>query len=174
MPQIAGIFESPVVANQAIASLLSSGLTKDDISLLMSDDAKKRFSTDGKDSVNSAGKDTSDRTIVDSAIGASAGGILGGLLAGLTTVGAVLIPGAQLLVVGPVVSILSGIGTGAAVGGLAGALSALGISAVESNRYEKEIKAGRAVVIAHTKNDQQTQEARSILAAEGADRIKAA
>jgi uncharacterized membrane protein len=166
MPQVAGIFDNPVVANQAIASLLSAGLTKDDLSLLMSNDAKKNFS--------SAGKDTGDRAIVDTAIGAGAGGVLGALVAGLTTVSAMLIPGAQLLVVGPVVSMLSGIGTGAALGGLAGVLSALGISAVESSHFEKEIKAGRAVVLVHTKDDQQTAVARSIRSAEGPNRIKAA
>ena len=166
MSQIAGTFDSAPIANQAIASLLSAGLTKDDISLLISDKAKNKFT--------SATKDSGDRAIADTAIGAGAGGILGGLLAGLTTVGAVVIPGAQLLVVGPIVSILSGIGTGAALGGLAGVLSAVGISAVESRRYSEELEAGKAVVIAHTKDDAQTFAARKILLNEGASTIKAA
>ena len=166
MPNIAATFDDGALANQAIASLLSAGLTKDDISLVMSDKAKHNF--------QSATKDTGDRAVVDTAIGAGTGGVLGALLAGLTTVGAVLIPGAQLLVVGPVVSILSGIGTGAALGGLAGALSAVGISAVESSRYSEEIKAGKAVVIAHAKDEAQAMAARSILMSEGANTIKAA
>ena len=165
MPNIAGIFDSAPLANQAIASLLSAGLTKDDLSLVMSDKAKSHFS--------SATKDTGDRTIVDSAIGAGTGGVLGALLAGLTTVGAVLIPGAQLLVVGPLVAMLSGVGAGAALGGLAGALSAVGISAAESAKYSDEIHAGKAVVIAHTKDDAQTMAARAVLMNEGAV-IKAA
>jgi len=160
MPQIVGIADSAPLANQAIASLLSIGLTKDDISLIMSDKAKNHFSA--------ATKDSGDRAVVDSAIGASTGGVLGALIAGLTMVGAVVIPGAQLLVVGPLVSILTGVGTGAAVGGLVGALSAVGISAVEAKRYEDEIKAGKAVIVAHTKNDMQTQAARSVLLNEGA------
>jgi predicted phage tail protein len=157
---IAGIFDSAPLANEAIASLLTAGLTKDDISLLISDKAKENFS--------SATKDTGDRTIVDSAIGASTGGVLGALLAGLTTVGAVLIPGAQLLVVGPLVAVLSGVGAGAALGGIAGALSAVGISAAESARYADELKAGKAVVLAHTHNDKQALTARAVLMNEGA------
>ena len=166
MPNIAGVFDNAPLANQAIASLLSVGLTKDDVSLLMSDEARSKFS--------SAGKDTGDRAIVDTAIGAGTGGLLGALLAGLTTVGAVLIPGAQLLVVGPAIAVLSGLGAGAAVGGLTGALSALGISAVEHSRYEKEIKAGNVVLLAHTKDAAQQEAARKILALEGAERIQAA
>jgi uncharacterized membrane protein len=77
-------------------------------------------------------------------------------------------------VVGPIVSVLSGIGTGAALGGLAGVLSAVGISAAESHRYSEEIEAGKAVVIAHTKDDAQSFAARRILMREGATNIKAA
>ncbi|MDR3449609.1 MAG: hypothetical protein P4M15_07685 [Alphaproteobacteria bacterium] len=166
MPHIAGYFYDPAVANQSIAALLSAGVTKDDISLLMSSEAKKNF--------EAATKDTGDRTVVDTAIGAGTGGLLGGLLAGLTTVAAIVIPGAQLMVVGPLVAVLGGIGGGAAIGGLAGALSALGISAAETSRYEKEIKEGKAVVLVNTKDDAQTVTVRSILSMEGADRIKAA
>ncbi len=157
---IAGIFDSAPLANEAIASLLSAGLTKDDISLLMSNKTHEHFSA--------ATKDTGDRTIVDTAIGAGTGGVLGALLAGLTTVGAVLVPGAQLLVVGPVIAALSGAGAGAALGGLAGALSAVGISAAESSRYSDELKAGKAVVLAHTHNDKQALTARAVLMNEGA------
>jgi hypothetical protein len=160
MPQIIGIFDNAPLANQAIADLLSAGLTKDEISLVMSDKTKSHFSA--------ATKDTGDRTVVDTAIGAGTGGVLGGLLAALTMVGAIVIPGAQVLMAGPVIAALAGVGTGAAIGGLAGALSALGISGVEAAKYSKEIEAGKAVIIAHTKNDLQTQVARSVLMSEGA------
>ena len=165
MPQIVGIVESAPLANQAIAALLSAGLTKDDLSLIMSDHAKKHFSA--------ATKDSGDRAVVDTAIGAGTGGVLGALIAGLTMVGAVAIPGVSLLVVGPIIAVLAGAGTGAALGGLAGALSAAGISTAEAVKYEQQLRAGKAVIVAHTKNDAQTQLARSILMSEGAD-IRAA
>src|ERR1700722_11734820 len=112
MPNIVGVFETAPLANQAIADLLSAGLTKDEISLIISDKAKAHFSA--------ATKDTGDRAVADTAIGAGTGGALGALLAGLTMAGAILIPGAQLLVAGPLVAVLTGAGAGAAVGGLAG------------------------------------------------------
>jgi len=161
MPYVAGILETAPAANQTIAELLSLGLEKDDINLIISDKAKSHFSA--------ATKDTGDRAVVDSAIGAGAGGALGALLVGLTAIGGVLIPGASLLVTGPLVAALTGAGTGAAIGGLAGALSAYGISAVESHRYESEIKAGKAVVLAHTKNDAQTMAVRALFMSNGAE-----
>jgi len=160
MAHVVGIFDAAPLANQAIADLLSAGLTKDDISLVMSDKAKANFSA--------ATKDSGDRAVVDGAIGVGTGGVLGGLLAALTMAGAVLIPGAQLFVAGPAIAMLTGIGAGAAVGGLAGALSAAGISAAEAAKYSDEIKAGKAVIIAHTKNDQQTLAANTILTNKGA------
>jgi hypothetical protein len=160
MPNIVGIVDTAPLANQTIAALLSAGLTKDNISLIMSDKAKAHFSA--------ATKDSGDRAVVDTAIGVGTGGVLGALLAGLTMAGAILIPGAQLLVVGPLVAVLTGAGAGAAVGGLAGALSAAGISAVEAAKYSDEIKAGKAVIVAHTKNEAQTQAARQILMSQGA------
>jgi len=160
MSNIVGIFDSAPLANEAIAGLLSCGLTKDDISLIMSDKAKAHFSA--------ATKDNGDRAVVDTAIGVGTGGVLGALVAGLTTAGAILIPGAQLLVVGPLVAMLTGAGAGAAVGGLAGALTAVGVSTAESAKYSDEIKAGKAVIVAHTKNDAQTMAARSILLNQGA------
>jgi predicted phage tail protein len=165
MAHVVGIFDNAPLANEAIAQLLSSGLTKDDISLVMSDKTKDKFSA--------ATKDTGDRAVVDAAIGASTGGVLGAMLAGLTTAGAVLIPGAQLLVFGPVIAMLTGAGAGAALGGLAGALSAAGISAAESAKYSDELKAGKAVIIAHTKNDQQTLIANGVLTNSGA-KVRAA
>ncbi len=160
MPHIVGIVETAPLANQAIAELLSAGLTKDDISLVMSDKTKEHFSA--------ATKDSGDRALADSAIGATTGGVLGAMLAGLTVMAAIAIPGAQLLMFGPLVAMVTGGGAGAAVGGLIGALSAAGISAAEAAKYQDEIKAGKAVIVAHTKNDAQTQVARSVLMGTGA------
>jgi uncharacterized membrane protein len=165
MPYIAGILETAPDANRVMAELLSLGLTKDDLSLILSDHAKKHFT--------SAGKDTGDRALTDSAIGATAGGVLGALIAGATTVAGLLIPGAQLLVAGSLIAVLTGGGAGAAIGGLAGALSAVGISAIEAHKYEDDIKAGRAVIVVHTQDEMQTQKVRALFMSKGAE-IRAA
>ena len=160
MAQIVGIVETASMADEAIAGLLTAGLGKNDISLLMSDKTKSLFAA--------AFDNESTKTAQDTAIGAGAGGVLGALLAGLTTAGAVLIPGAQLLLVGPMVAAIAGAGTGAVAGGLIGALTSAGVSIAEASHYEKELKAGKAIIIAHTRNDAQTQAARAVLMSQGA------
>jgi hypothetical protein len=160
MSHVIGILDSAPLANQAILGLLDLGLTKDDISLIMSDKTKANFVA--------ATKDTGDRAVVDTAIGAGTGGVLGAILAGLTTAGAIFIPGVSLVVAGPLIALLTGVGAGATVGGLAGALSAAGIAMVEKMDYHAELKAGKAVIVAHTKSDAQAQAARAVLMDNGA------
>lgn len=155
MNDIVGIFDNPNTANRAIADLLSAGFDKSDISLIMSDKTKEHFSA--------AAEDTGDRTLKDAAIGAGIGGILTGLLLGLTTVSGILIPGLPVLVSGPLIAAFEGLGAGAAVGGLTGALSALGIKASEANDYEEQIKAGKAVVVVHNVADDKVGQTRTIL-----------
>lgn len=141
MNNIAGIFDSQVVADRAVAELLDIGFSKDDISLIMSDKTRNHIfnSTD----------DEASRTAKGGAAGALIGGALGALIAGLTAAGSIVTSGGALLVAGPIVAALSGAGAGAAVGGLAGALVRAGFAADEANRYEDEIKRGKAVVVAH-------------------------
>ncbi len=166
MTDIVGIFESPVQANQVIANLLSAGLTKGDISLIMSDKAKEHFS--------SAAENTGDRTLKDAAIGAGMGGVLTGLLLGLTTVSAVLIPGLPVLISGPLIAAIEGLGAGAAIGGLAGALSGLGIKASEASHYETQLKAGKAVVVVHTSDKDKEAIARNALISTSVAGVRAA
>jgi uncharacterized membrane protein len=75
---------------------------------------------------------------------------LGALIAGLTLVGIIAVPGSGLLVVGPLVAALSGAGAGAAAGGLSGALISAGFAADEAKRYEEEIRHDKAVIVVHT------------------------
>ena len=140
-----GIFDSAAQANRVVADLFTAGLTKSDISLIMSDKAKKDFTA--------AAEDTGDRTLKDAAIGAGTGGVLTALLLGLTSVSAVLIPGLPVLVAGPLIAAFEGLGVGAAIGGFAGALSGLGIKAMETHKYEDAIKAGKVVVVVHTSDE---------------------
>jgi hypothetical protein len=160
MTDIIGVFESPVHANRVVADLLSAGLDKSDISLIMSDKAKEKFS--------SATEDKGDRTLKDAAIGAGTGGVLTALLLGLTTVSAILVPGLPVLVSGPLIAAFEGLGAGAAVGGIAGALSGLGIKAMEASKYEDELKIGNAVVVVHTSDKDKEAAARAILKSPGA------
>ncbi len=145
MKYVAGIFDSRFEAEQALAELMTAGVERDKISLIMTDETKSKLfnMTD----------DEGEKTAKGAAAGAAIGGALGALIAGLTAVGSVVIPGAGLLVAGPIVAALSGAGAGAAVGGLSGALIRAGISAAEASRYAEEVREGKVVVLVHPAND---------------------
>lgn len=154
MITITGIFDNQLEANRAVTELLNEGISNDDISLLMSDKTHKEVfsSNDEEGEQAKAG-----------VAGAVVGGGLGALLAGLTAVGSIVLPGSGLLMAGPLVAAWTGAGVGAALGGLSGALIRMGFPTNDAKRYEEEINAGKAVVIVHTNDERLAQIARSIL-----------
>jgi hypothetical protein len=155
MATVAGVFHNPLQANQAIVSLLELGIDRDDITLLMSDKTRDHF--------KSAGNDSHDRVAHGTTVGSVTGGVLGALLAGLTAVGGVAIPGAGLLVVGPLVAIATGVGAGAVAGGVVGLLISAGINQADAENFAAAIKAGKAVVLVHGLGDEDISSVRSIL-----------
>lgn len=165
MKAVAGIFDNNVTADRAVASLLDQGFTKDQISLIMSDKTHKTLFSSTDDEANRIAK--------GGIMGAAVGGTLGAFLAGLTTVGIIALPGGSLLAVGPIVAALYGAGAGGAFGGLSGALISAGFVADEANRFEDEVKSGKAIVIVHVANDEQAAAAKMALSVSGAS-IKAA
>lgn len=146
MKNIAGIFYDRPHAHKAVSALLERGFTQDDISIIMSDKAKERHfhKTDNTDDIAKGG-----------AAGAVGGGALGGLIAGLAVVGTITIPGVGLLAAGPIIAVLSGVGAGATVGGLTGALAGAGFAAAEAKRYEDEVRKGNIVLVVHTKTEEE-------------------
>jgi hypothetical protein len=160
MKAVAGIFDSEISADHAVSSLLDEGFSKDDISLLMSDKTRERIFSSTDDEANRVAK--------GGAVGAALGGTLGALVAGMTAVGIIVLPGGSLLAVGPIIAALSGAGAGAAIGGLSGALINAGFAADEANRFAKEINMGKAVVIVHTSDADKAIVAESVLNNSGA------
>ena len=159
---VTGVFDSRMQAHEALSQLLNAGFSKDDISLLVSDKGRDKLFSDSASSDDKSGK-----IAKGGATGAALGGVLGAIVAGLTAVGSITVPGAGLLVAGPIVAALSGAGAGATVGGLSGALINAGFATEEANRYENEIKAGKAVLVVHAPDDK-AMEARSILTSNNA------
>lgn len=164
MKTVAGIFDSDITADRAVASLLDEGFLKDEISMIMSDKTRDKLFSSTDDEANRVAK--------GGLVGAALGGAMGALIAGLTGVGAI-VSGGTLLAVGPIVAALYGAGAGGAVGGLSGALISAGFAADEASRYEDEIKQGKAVVIVHAADEKRAAIARSALSTSGAT-IKAA
>lgn len=165
MTNIAGVFDSAAEADNAVSKLLQAGFNKDDLSLIVSDHARHTIFASPTD-------DEGSRTTNGGVAGALIGGALGALIAGLTLVGGVVVPGSTLLVVGPLVAALSGAGVGAIAGGISGALIGAGFAVDEAKRYEEEIKHGKAVIVVHT-TDEMAPAARVALHVSGAT-IKAA
>ncbi len=143
MPHIAGVFENGAAASAAVCRLLDEGFQKEDLSLLVSEKARNSIFSSTK-------KDESTSVTQGEVSGALFGGGFGALIASLTAIGIVVFPGSGLLVAGPIVAVLSGAGLGAVAGGLSGALISAGFGVAEAHHYEKEIKAGKAVIVIHT------------------------
>ncbi len=160
MTDVTGIFDNRIEAEKAITALFNAGFDKDDISLVVTDSARDKILDDRVKTVKG---DEESRAAKGGVSGAVLGGALGAIAAGLTAVGAIAIPGAGLLAAGPLVAIFSGVGAGAAVGGLAGAFIEAGYPNDEAKRYEEAVKAGKALVIVHVKNEERVPAARAAL-----------
>lgn len=133
---VAGLFEDSKAAGEAVSNLKEKGYT-DDISVLAKD-------VGGDVSTHQIKEDVTKSTGTGAAVGAGAGA-LAGLIAGAVTVA---IPGAMLLVGGPLAVIwgVSGAAVGALGGGILGALTKAGFSDEKAKLFEQSIMNGQVLV----------------------------
>ena len=140
MSTIVGVFNDSKKAGDAVAELKNKGYTND-ISVISKD-------------VNGEGV-KSEQVKDDVTDGAVAGAAVGGALAGLATLlagaAALAIPGAGILILGPLGAALAG----AATGGLVGALVDWGIPQEKAKEYEHRIKSGDVLVAVKTNKDKE-------------------
>jgi len=157
-----GIYSTTAGAEAAVDHLVASEFSEQDVSVLMSDvDATREFAHE---------KNT--KAPEGTAIGATTGGVLGGTFGLLAGIGALAIPGiGPLIVAGPIVAALAGVGAGGAVGGLLGALVGLGIPEYEAKRYEGHVKNGGILLSVHCDTSEQIERAKHMLKATGAEDI---
>lgn len=158
---VTGLFKSRADAERAVEDLLHYGFTRDDISLLMSDATRGR----------EFAMQMATKAPEGAAAGATIGGVLGAIAAGLVALGIVAVPGVGLVAAGPIVATLAGLGAGAAAGGLTGALIGLGIPEHEAKFFHEEIERGGILVGVYA-HDDRAPHARKILEAAGAQRVK--
>ena len=156
---VTGVFNSRDVAEQATEELMKAGFAAEDISILMSE------TTQGREF---AVKEST-KAPEGAATGATIGGVLGAIAVGLAAIGTLAIPGVNLMAAGPIVAALTGLGAGAATGGIAGALIGLGIPEHEAKFYHEEIEQGGILVGVYAHKDR-VGLAREILEAAGAQR----
>src|ERR1043166_8389593 len=106
--RITGLFNNRSSASNAVDRLLNAGISRDDISLLMSDATRGREFSFAAASKAPEG----------AATGASIGGAIGAIAAGLAAVGTIAIPGLGLVAAGPILAALAGAGAGGVAGGI--------------------------------------------------------
>ncbi|HWO01448.1 MAG TPA: hypothetical protein VNS63_19465 [Blastocatellia bacterium] len=156
-----GLFKTRSDAERAVDSLIYNGFTRDDISLLMSDATRGR----------EFALQMATKAPEGAATGATIGGAIGAIAAGLVVLGIIVVPGLALVAAGPVVATLAGLGAGAAAGGLAGALIGMGIPEHEARFYNEAIEKGGILVGVYA-HDDRVDQARKILEASGAEKVK--
>jgi hypothetical protein len=145
-------------ASAAVERLHGLGYGRDDISLMMDDKTReKAFSA----VVNAKGSE-------GIAAGATIGGVLGAIVAGMTATGSVVaIAGtggvATPLVIGPLAAALAGLGAGAAGGGIVGGLIGVGIGEKRAKDYEKGLREGGILVAVRPKTKEHRAEVRKAL-----------
>ena len=108
---ITGSFRDRESAESAYSTLLARGYTADEINVMMSDDTRKtKFAHD--DTLHLGNKSAE-----AGATGAAVGGVVGTIVGVLAAAGTLAIPGLGVVLAGPVVAGLAGLGAGGAAGG---------------------------------------------------------
>jgi hypothetical protein len=157
-----GIYASRNSAEQAANSLVSSGFSTADISVLLPENLGSREIGTEKATKGPEGATT----------GAGAGAVIGGTLGLLAGIGALAIPGVgPLIAAGPIMATLAGLGVGGAVGGLTGALVGLGIPEYEAKRYEGIIRKGGILLSVHCTTSEEVSRAKDIMKRTGGEDI---
>ena len=152
---VIGVFEDRLAAERAVSDLEDAGFSGREIGFALrgSDVVRGGIATDAVGTKDGAG----------AAKGMVAGGVTGGILGAAA---ALLVPGAgPFIAAGILTTALGASAAGAAVGGMLGAMSGLGVSEEEALFYENELKCGRAIVA--IRNANRAQKATEILRAHG-------
>jgi len=150
------IANSRTQAAQIVDGLRNEGFSNSDISALFPDRETSRNFAYEKHTKAPEG----------AATGAGARALQGGTLGWLARIASLAIPGVgPLIAAGPIVARLSGPAAGTATGGIAGAVSGLGIPENEAKRYEGKVKAGHILLSVHAENADEVARAKEVFKA---------
>jgi hypothetical protein len=157
-----GVFSTKEQVETAVNEMKSQGFRNADISVLFP------YNEGSKDFALEKGTKAPE----GAAAGATSGGVIGGALGWLAGIGMLAIPGlGPFIAAGPIMALLGGVGVGAAVGGLTGALIGMGIPEYVATRYEGRIKGGCILLSVHADDSMWIQKAKKILEHTGANDI---
>lgn len=159
---VLGIYTSRSAVESAADTLLGSGFTASDISILLPENLGPK----------SIATDKATKAPEGAAAGAASGAVLGGGLGLLAGIGALAIPGlGPFIAAGPIMAALAGIGAGGAVGGFTGALVGLGIPEYEAKRYEGRLQKGGILLSVHCDTSDEIKRAKDLLKSTDAEDI---
>jgi hypothetical protein len=144
----------------AVDALHAAGFTTDAISVVF----PKRRLDEEDEAIPPDLQQANHQSGQGAAIGVVAGGAVGTALAWLTGAGLIAVPGlGPLLAAGPFLTIFTGMGIGASLGGVAGALVGMGITDVDAKRFASSISDGRILVAVRSDEEERSQMAETIL-----------
>lgn len=162
MKSVLALFNTFTDAQQAVETVVNSGVDRSDVSMIAND-------AGGNYQVYKGDYKEGDATASGAVGGAAVGGTIG-LLAGL---GALAIPGiGPVVAAGPLLSALLGAGVGAATGGLAGALVDTGVSQEDAHNYSEGVRRG-GTLISVTTSDEHADTVANLLNSSGAVDVRA-
>ena len=157
-----GIFSTKAQVETAVDEMKREGFRNADISVLFP------YNEGTKDFALEKGTKAPEGAVA----GATSGAVFGGALGWLAGIGVLAIPGlGPFIAAGPIMALLGGVGVGAAVGGITGALIGMGIPEYVATRYEGRIKGGCILLSVHADDSKWIQKAKKILDQTGADDI---
>ncbi|MHC8965817.1 general stress protein [Priestia aryabhattai] len=140
--RVIGVYKSEQEAIAAVEGLKNQGYATGDISIIGQDSREIDRVTEKIDTEVVDGITTSVLT----------GGVLSGLTDLLAGAVAFAIPGmGPIVAAGPIAAVLTGIVTGAGVGGLAGALVEIGLPKGKAEYYGNSVKEGNILVLVDEK-----------------------
>lgn len=138
-PQVTALFPDREAAERAYQLAVDRGYRREDLNVLMSESTRHRHFASAEARSTELGSKAAEGT----GVGASIGGALGALVAGIAAAGTTLaIPGLGLVIAGPLAAALAGAGLGGTAGGLVGALIGWSIPEERVKAYESGLRDG--------------------------------
>lgn len=156
---IRATFRTAEDAFSVIRELETTGISKDQVSVLMSDETRKNVFT------IEAGNKTTEGATLGGALTGIAAAIIGGLAAA--------IPGVNIVASGALFTALAAGGAGTIAGGIVGALIGSGIPENEAKLYEEEIQEGAVLVAVEVYDAEQKKVVKRIFEHHQATRVAA-
>ena len=141
MNSVFGVYPNWDKAETAVTALQSAGFKNADISILVQSENVNK---------DALAPERHTRAPQGMALGAFSGAILGGGLGLAASLGSLMVPGiGEVLIAGPILSILTGMGMGGAAGSVAGTFVGVGFPENKSAILEDNLRNGNVLVSVH-------------------------